>query len=356
MARVVAITGASAGLGRATAIAFGRRGDRVGLIARSRSGLEAACREVEAAGGQALALPADVADPEQIAAAAERLEQSFGPIDVWVNNAMATIFSPVAMLHPAEFRRATEVTYLGYVWGTMEALRRMRQRDQGVIVQVGSALAYRAIPLQAPYCGAKFAIRGFTDALRSELLHEGSRIRLIMVQMPALNTPQFQWARTHVPRHPRPVPPVYAPELAAEAIVWVTDNPRRELWVGSSTVKAVLANKIAPGMLDRYLAHTGFNAQQMEEPVSTSRPDNLFAPVEGLHRTHGRFTDQMRRRSGQLFATQHRSLIVAAALVAGAATAALLWSGRAKDVGGRCGAADRAAKRDGGRTWRHWTL
>ena len=328
MARIVAVTGASAGVGRAAAVAFGRRGDKVGLLARSRSGLEGACREVEAAGGQALALPTDVADPAQMEAAASRLEQAFGPIDVWVNNAMVTVFSPFARLTPAEFRRATEVTYLGYVWGTMEALRRMRPRGRGVIVQVGSALAYRAIPLQSAYCGAKFAIRGFTDSVRTELLHEDSDIRLTMVQMPALNTPQFDWARTHISRRPQPVAPIYAPEVAAEAIVWAAENPRRELWVGASTVEAILANKLCPGLLDRYLAATGVASQQTNEPVSPGRRDNLFAPVDGLHRTHGRFGDRTRHGSWQLWASRHRAAISGALGLGAVAAVMLLWPSR----------------------------
>jgi NAD(P)-dependent dehydrogenase (short-subunit alcohol dehydrogenase family) len=269
------ITGASAGVGRATARAFGREGARLALLARSEDGLEAARAETEAA----LAIRTDVADADQVERAAAAVEKELGPIDVWVNNAMATVFSPFVDLTAEEYRRATEVTYLGTVHGTMAALRRMRPRDRGTIVQVGSALAYRSIPLQAPYCGAKAAIRGFTDAVRCELLHERSRIHVTMVQLPALNTPQFAVARTKLPRRPKPVPPIFQPEVAVEAIVWAASQRRREVHVGGSTVLAILGSKIAAALGDLYLARTGYDAQQTDELVEPDRGDNLFEPV-----------------------------------------------------------------------------
>lgn len=319
---VVVITGASAGVGRATAQAYARRGAHIGLIARGLEGLEAARREVEALGGTALVLRADVADAEQVEAAAQSVEEAFGSIDIWVNNAMVTIVSPFKELGAEEFRRVTEVTYLGAVYGTMAALRRMLPRDAGVIVQVGSALAYRAIPLQSPYCGAKHALRGFTDSLRSELLHEGSHVRLTAVHLPALNTPQFSWCKTRLPGHPQPVPPVFQPEVAAQAIVWASHNYPRELYVAFPTAKAIWANKLAPGLLDRYLAWKGYAGQQMDERVDPERPNNLYSPVPGLAAAHGRFEREARGRSLQLWAATHGALaafIVSLALGAGLA-------------------------------------
>lgn len=272
---VVVVTDASAGVGRATVRELARRGACVGLLARGLDGLEGAKREVERLGGQGLIVPTDVADPDQVEAAARAVEESFGPIDIWVNNAMAAVFAPVKETPPEEFRRVTEVTYLGYVYGTLAALRRMLPRDRGVIVQVGSALAYRAIPLQASYCGAKHAILGFTESLRTELLHDGSRVRVTMVHLPAVNTPQFNWVRARLPRKPQPVPPVFQPEVAARAIVWAAHHDRRELNVGLSTVLAILADKIAPGLLDYYLARTGYQSQQRPEPIEPDRKDNL---------------------------------------------------------------------------------
>jgi short-subunit dehydrogenase len=250
------------------------------------------------------------------------VERELGPIDVWVNNAMATIYSPFADITPEEYRRATEVTYLGTVHGTLAALKRMRERDRGTIVQVGSALAYRAIPLQSAYCGAKFAVRGFTDSLRSELLHDGSRVRLTMVQLSAFNTPQFDWARTHIPKRTQPVPPIFQPEIAAEAIVWAAREPRREVWVGFPAVKTILAQKIAPALLDRLLAHMGYEGQITDEREPASRPDNLYAPLPGDHGAHGRFDNRARERSWQIWVSRHRAAVatgmmalVAAALV-----------------------------------------
>jgi NAD(P)-dependent dehydrogenase (short-subunit alcohol dehydrogenase family) len=316
MGGVVVVTGASAGVGRATAVAFAREGWRLGLIARGRDGLEGARKDVEAAGGQALVVPADVADADQVERAAVAVEEAFGPIDVWVNNAMATIFAPFARITPEEYRRATEVTYLGYVWGTMAALRRMLPRDRGAIVQVGSALAYRGIPLQAPYCGAKHAIQGFTESLRCELLHDGSNVRLTMVQLPALNTPQFDWARNKMPRKPQPVPPIYQPEVAADAIVWsAQDGRRRELSVGMPTLITIVGDKLAPGLGDRYLARTGYESQQTSEPAGDEK-DNLFEPVPGDHGAHGRFDAIALARSGQFWATKHRRLLGVAGLAA----------------------------------------
>ncbi len=316
--QTIVITGASAGVGRATARAFARRGARIGLLARGAERLNATAAEVRDAGGEALPVPTDVADADAVDSAAEAVERRFGPIDVWVNGAMATIFAPFHALTAAEFRRATEVTYLGFVYGTMAALRRMRPRDRGTIVQVGSALAYRSIPLQSPYCGAKHAIRGFTDSLRSELIHDGSRVHLTMVQMPALNTPQFLWARNKMPRRPQPVPPIFAPEVAAEAIVFAAGARRREVFVGGSTVAAILGNKVAPGLLDRYLADAGYDGQLTAEPTRRDDPDNLFDPAPGDYGAHGPFTNRESGRSAEFWLSRHRGLAVAggAALLA----------------------------------------
>ena len=306
MPEVVVITGASAGLGRATAVAFARTGAQVGLLARGQDGLNGACEDVRNAGGRALAVPTDVAYCDQVEAAAEAVEKEFGPIDIWVNNAMTTVFSPFKKITAEEFKRATEVTYLGAVYGTMAALRRMLPRDRGCIVQVGSALAYRSIPLQAPYCGAKHAIRGFTNSLRSELEHDHSKVHLTMVQMPALNTPQFDWCKTRLPRHPQPVPPIFEPEVGAEAVLWAAHHRRREVYVGGSTVKAILGNKVAPGLLDRYLAEKAYDAQQTDQPVSPDRPANLFEPVPGDHGAHGIFDNRAHDESVQLWETTHQ--------------------------------------------------
>jgi NAD(P)-dependent dehydrogenase (short-subunit alcohol dehydrogenase family) len=286
---VVAVTGASAGVGRATALLFARRGARVALIARDAASLEDARHEIEECEGTALVIPCDVSDADALEQAARRVEDELGPIAIWVNCAMVTVFSPVWRMTAQEFRRVTEVTYLGFVHGTMAALARMRPRNSGVIIQVGSSLAYRGIPLQSAYCGAKHAIRGFTDSLRSELIHEGSSIELVMVQLPAMNTPQFDWARTHMPREPRPVAPVFQPEVAARAIVRAALSPRRELWLGLSTVKVILGSMLAPAFLDRYLANHAFDGQERPTAVSRNRPDDLMKPVHSLHATHGAF-------------------------------------------------------------------
>jgi NAD(P)-dependent dehydrogenase (short-subunit alcohol dehydrogenase family) len=322
---VVVITGASGGVGRAAAVAFARRGARIGLLARGRGGLEGARHDVEEAGGRGLVVPADVADFDQVDAAAAAVEREFGPLDVWVNSAMATVFAPVERMEPAEYRRVTEVTYLGSVHGTLAALRRMKPRDRGTIIQVGSALAYRSIPLQSAYCAAKAAIRGFTDSLRSELIHDGSQIHLTMVQMPGLNTPQFEWGKSRMPRRSRPVPPVYQPEVAAEAIVWSAHHRRRELWVAPSTVEAILVNRIAPGFADWYAARTAYSGQQTDEPADPSRSDNLWEPVDRVvdFGTHGPFDDEARGRSLNLWANLHRGwLALSAAAIAGLACGA----------------------------------
>lgn len=303
---VVVITGGSAGVGRATALAFARRGYAVALLARGIEGLEGARREVEAVGGQAIVVPVDVAVAEQVEAAAAAVEDQLGPIDIWVNNAMVSVFSPAMEMTPEEFRRVTDVTYLGAVYGTLAALRRMIPLNKGVIVQVGSALAYRAIPLQSAYCAAKHALAGFTESLRTELLHDRSAVHLTMVQLPALNTPQFEWTRSRMPRRAQPVPPIFQPEVAAEAIVWAAMHRRRELQVGWPTVKAILGDKVAAGLLDRYLARVGYDGQQTDEPAPPSQPDNLFAPVPGDHGTHGRFDDRSRSFSRHLWANTHR--------------------------------------------------
>src|SRR5689334_18719513 len=312
---VVVITGASAGVGRASARAFARRGARLGLIARDVEALQATCRDVEALGGQAVLCVADVAQSGQVENAAALIEDRIGPIDVWVNNAMVTVVSPIAELEADEVRRVTEVTYLGTVFGTLAALRRMRARNRGTIVQVGSALAYRSIPLQAPYCGAKFAIRGFTDTLRTELLHTGSKVRLTMVQMPALNTPQFRWCRTRMPREPQPVPPIFEPEVAARAIVWASRHSRREVFVGGSTALAIWATKLMPGGADRYLARTGYASQQTSEPVDDDREDNLWSSPATGHAARGDFSATARRSSKELWFSMHRNWLLGSAAV-----------------------------------------
>jgi short-subunit dehydrogenase len=292
----------------------------VGLIARGREGLENARREIEEAGGHALVLPADVADADRVDLAAAEVERTLGPIDVWINNAMASVFSPAWDMSADEYRRVTEVTYLGVVHGTLAALRRMMPRDRGTIVQIGSALAYRSIPLQSAYCAAKHAMVGFTDSLRCELLHQRSRVHLTVVQLPAMNTPQFDWVKSRLPNAAQPVPPIYQPEVAARAIYWAAHHRRRELLVGAPTVEAILGNKVAPGLLDRYLARRGFGAQQTDEPRDPAAPDNLWAPVPGDHGAHGRFERRARGRSVQTWASLHRLplAIAGVALVAGA--------------------------------------
>ena len=315
--QVVVITGASAGVGRATVRKFARHGARIGLLARGIDGLEAAQREVEKLGGEALVIPTDVANAEQVEAAAEKIETNFGKIDVWVNNAMTSVFSPIKKMTAEEFRRVTEVTYLGYVYGTLAALKRMLPRDRGVIVQVGSALAYRGIPLQAAYCAAKHAIQGFCDSLRSELIHDNSNVKVTMLQMPALNTPQFGWVKSRLPHKAQPVPPIFQPEVAAEAIYFAAHNPRREFYVGLPSVEAIVANKIAPGLLDHYLAHNGYDSQQYDGAEDPDRPNNLWQPVAGDHGAHGDFGDRAHNWSPQLWTSEHRGWIAAAVGVIG---------------------------------------
>jgi NADP-dependent 3-hydroxy acid dehydrogenase YdfG len=327
---VVVITGASAGVGRATVREFAERGAHIGLLARGKDGLEAAGAEVEAAGGKALAIQVDVADSAQVEAAAETVERALGPIDVWVNNAMVSILAPLSKITAEEFRRVTEVTYLGYVWGTMAALKRMRPRDRGCIVQVGSALAYRSIPLQAAYCGAKHAIRGFTESVRCELLHDRSRVRVAIVELPGVNTPQFEWIRNRMPNKSQPVGTVYQPEVAARAVVWAAHHQRRELYVGAPTVEAVVADKIAPGLMDRYLASVVYEGHQTDEPEDSGRPDNLWQPLPGDHGAHGPFDSRAKDRSFQVWATTHRGLLVAAGAVVGAAFMRLRKSNRVR--------------------------
>jgi NAD(P)-dependent dehydrogenase (short-subunit alcohol dehydrogenase family) len=325
---VIAITGASAGVGRAAVQRFARNGARLGLIARGRERLEATAAEVESLGGEALVLPLDVVDADAVEDAAAQIEERFGPLDVWVNNAMATVFAPVRDVTPDEFRRATEVTYLGYVWGTMAALRRMLPRDRGTIVQVGSALAYRSIPLQAAYCGAKSAIRGFTESLRTELLHDGSNVHVTMVQLPAHNTPQFEWSRAKLPRHPQPVPPIFQPEVAAEAIAYAAAHPRRELVVGWPAVKAVYGEKVAPGLLDRLLGRIGYERQQTQEWLDGEREGNLFEPVPGDYAAHGTFDDEAKSRSLLFELDRRRGPVAVAAGLSAIAAAVLTRNGK----------------------------
>jgi len=320
---VVVITGASAGVGRATARAFAAdSGARIGLIARGRAGLEGAADEVRQAGGDALVLPCDVVDPDAVEAAAARVEEQFGPIDVWVNVAMTAVIGEVADTPPEEFRRVTEVTYLGAVHGAQAALRRMLARDQGKIVQVGSALGRRGIPLQATYCGAKHAVQGFVESLRTELMHHGSKVGLTIVQLPGLNTTQFTWVRARTPNRPRPVAPAYEPEVAARAIVWAAAHNRREVWVGLPTCYTILGNRVAPWVADRYLAMTGFKGQQTDQPVEPDRRDYLFAPLDDDedHGFRGPFSDEARGSSVQLRLTMHRRAL--ASVLAGAVATA----------------------------------
>jgi len=317
--RVVVVTGGSAGVGRAAVRMFAEHGDDVAVIARGWDGLDAAAKEVEAAGRRALALSVDVSDAAAVESAAAEVEESLGPIDVWVNCAMTSVFAPFKDAMPEEVRRVTEVDYLGFVYGTKAALDRMLIRDRGVVVQVGSALAYRGIPLQTAYCGSKHAIKGFTESVRCELLHDKSNVRLTMVQMPALNTPQFDWVLSRLPRKPQPVPPIYQPEVAARAILWASEHNRGEVFVGGSTTATILGNKVIPRLLDRYLAHSGFDSQQTQEPADPNRPANIWEAVAGDHGAHGDFDSKAKARSVQWWLTTHRRELVGAVLgVAGA--------------------------------------
>ena len=329
--RVIVITGASAGVGRATAQMFARtEGAWIGLLARGEDGLEGARRDVEALGGRALTVPCDVAGADAVEAAAARVEAEFGPIDVWVNNAMASVFSPVKEMTAEEFRRVTEVTYLGTVHGTLAALKRMGPRDRGHIVQVGSALAYRGIPLQAAYCASKHATQGFMDSLRAELIHDKSRIVVTMVQLPALNTPQFGWVKSRLPHKAQPVPPIYQPEVAAEAVVFASKHRRREIYVGLPTVIAILGNRVLPGLGDWYLGKTGYQGQQTTEPEEPNRPDNLYKPLPGDAGAHGRFDSRAAGFSPQLWTNLHRDWMLGAGLLAAVATAGTILFGREK--------------------------
>jgi short-subunit dehydrogenase len=312
VSEVVVVTGASAGVGRATAREFGKHGAKVALLARGEEGLEAARKEIEAAGGEALIIPTDVAEPEQVEASAAKAERELGPIDVWVNDAIAVVFSPFKDVELDDFKRSTEVCYLGAVYGTKAALKRMLPRDRGTIVQVGSALSYRAIPLQSAYCGAKHAMRGFTDSVRAELLHDGSNVHITMVQLPAINTPQFNISKTNLPRHPQPVPPIYQPEVPAQAIYWAAHHRRREVRVGLSSTVVIAANKLLPGLGDWYLARTGYESQQTDQPVDENRPDNLYEPVPGDQGAHGIFDEEAHEESPQLWATEHLGLLALA--------------------------------------------
>ena len=312
---VVVITGASAGVGRAAVREFARHGAWIGLVARGKDGLEGARREVEAEGGRALVLPTDVADAAQVEMAAKQVEDQLGPIDIWVNNAMASVFSPIKEATAEEFERVTKVTYLGYVYGTLAALKRMLPRDRGAIVHVGSALAYRSIPLQAAYCASKHAVMGFYASLRTELLHDGSNVQTTIVHMPALNTPQFGWVKSRLPRKAQPVPPIYQPEVAARAIYYAAHHPeRRAYYPAWSVVKAVVGNKLVPSLADRYLAHNGYDAQQYDGPEDPDRPNNLWEPVAGDHGAHGAFDDLARKQSLELWAETHWKWLAVAAI------------------------------------------
>jgi NAD(P)-dependent dehydrogenase (short-subunit alcohol dehydrogenase family) len=321
--KVAVITGASAGVGRATVREFAAHGYDVGLIARGVDGLEAARKEVESAGGKAVVLPLDVSDPKALEAAAERVEFELGPIDVWVNDAMVSVFAPVIETSPEEYRRVTEVTYLGAVYGTLAALRRMTARNRGVIVQVSSALAYRSIPLQSAYCAAKHAVLGFTESLRTELLHDKSAVRVTLVHLPAVNTPQFDWSRSKLPNRPQPVPPIFQPEVPARAIRYAAEHPRKEFDLGYPTVKAILGEKFASGYADRYLARTGYDSQQTDEPVSANRRENFWEPVPGDAGAHGRFDDRARDSSWEFWLDTHRGWLAAGAAAIGVGAWAL---------------------------------
>ncbi|MDQ2846306.1 MAG: SDR family oxidoreductase [Actinomycetota bacterium] len=333
MPRIIVVTGSSGGIGRASAIAFGARGDTVVLVARGAKGLAGAAEQVVRAGGTAHVMAADVADADQVFAVAAKVEADLGPIDIWVNVAFTSVFSPFDQVKPEEYKRVTEVSYLGYIYGTMAALKYMKPRDRGTIVQVGSALAYRGIPLQTAYCGAKHAIQGFHEALRCELLHDKSNVHVTMVQMPAVNTPQFSWVLSRLPRHAQPVPPIYQPEFAARGVLYAADHPhRREYWVGASTMATLAANAIAPGLLDRYLGKTGFGSQQTDQPHDPDAPVNLWEPADGEpgkdYGAHGIFDQQAHQGDPQLWASHHHGVFGVVAAGAAAAVGALLWRQR----------------------------
>ncbi|MEO7125271.1 MAG: SDR family oxidoreductase [Nakamurella sp.] len=333
--QVVVVTGASGGIGRATARLFGSRGAKVALLARGQAGLDGAVKDVENAGGQALAIPTDVADYAQVEAAAQQVEERFGPIDTWINVAFASVFAPFMEIKPEEFKRVTEVAYLGYVYGSKAALDRMVPRNRGTIVQVGSALGARSIPLQAAYCGAKHAINGFTSTIRTELLHNKSDVHITIAQMPAVNTPQFSWVLSRLPKNPQPVPPIYQPEFAARGVAYAADHPKRkQYWVGTSTALTILANKLSPSLLDRYLARTGFGSQQTDRTANAERPANLWEPVDGPeghdHGARGAFSDQSHKRDPELWMSHHLRTVSAASvgLAATGVAAVVALSGR----------------------------
>jgi len=333
MTQTIVITGASAGIGRAVAQAYGRRGARVALLARGEAGLRGAARDVEDAGGIALAVPTDVADFAAVEAAADRVEAELGPIDIWINVAFASVFAPFTEIGPDEFKRVTEVCYLGFVYGTMAALAKMKPRDRGTVVQVGSALGERSIPLQSAYCGAKHAVNGFTESLRCELLHDRSNVNVTVVQMPAVNTPQFSWVLSRLPRHPQPVPPIYQPQLVARAVLHAADHPRRkQYWVGDSTVATLLAQRFAAPLLDRYLARTGYDSQQTGERADGDAPHNLWQPADQRpgsdHGARGEFDDSAHAHSPQIWMGRHAGLVAGAATALGMAGAGALAAAR----------------------------
>ncbi len=309
---VVVVTGASAGVGRAVACEFAKHGAKIGLLARGRAGLKGAAREVDKLGGHSVTIPTDMADPDQVFAAARKIESKFGPIDVWVNVAMASVFSPIKEMTPDDYKRVTEVTYLGYVHGTLAALKSMLPRNGGTIVQIGSALAYRSIPLQSAYCAAKHAIVGFTDSLRCELIHDKSKVHITAVHLPAMNTPQFGWVKSRLKDKAQPVPPIYEPEVAARAIYWAAHQRRREVWVGGSTVEAIVGQRFIPGLLDKYLGETGFESQQTGEREDPRRPNNLYEPVDDRHDygAHGAFADRSTSWSTQVWVDKNRDWLI----------------------------------------------
>ena len=328
--KVVVVTGASAGVGRATARAFARRGDKVAVLARGKAGVDGAARDVEADGGKALALTLDVADAAAVDAAADRIEKELGLIDVWVNNAMVSVFSPVKEMTADEYRRVTEVTYLGTVHGTLSALKRMEKNGGGHIVQIGSALAYRGIPLQSAYCGAKHAVQGFCDSLRTELLHDKSPVRLTMIQLPAVNTPQFSWVKSRLPNKAQPVPPIYQPEVIADAVVWCSGRDKRELYLGWPAVEAIVGNKLSANFADHYLARNGFESQQTDEPEDPNRPNNLYNPVDADedHGCHGSFDARATDSSPLFWAEKHRVSLAASVGALAAAAGLGYWLAR----------------------------
>lgn len=319
---VVVVTGASAGVGRAIVREFAKHGASIGLLARNRDGLEGARREVEEAGCRAVAIPTDMSDPKQVEDAADTVTKKLGPIDVWVNDAMVSVISPAVEMTPEDYQRVTNVSYLGYVYGTLAAVRRMKERNKGKIIQVGSALAYRSIPLQSAYCGAKHAIQGFTDSLRSELIHDGSNIDITTLQLPAVNTPQFTWIKSRMPHHPQPVPPIYQPEVIARAAYWAAHHRRRELWIGFSAVKAIIGQKLMPGFADHYLAWMGYHSQQTDQPIDPNRPNNLYEPLSGDFGAHGEFDGRSRPFSLQSWLNMHRNWM---SLVGLGAVAGYVW-------------------------------